>query len=100
MSYEIDPNSGPHAAANLSDEELDYLHRIISLELAIRMSRKAYERHFHGVAEAREAADEMVGQLREDRDRMRFVADVQADLERIPLTTDRDEADRPHGLYL
>lgn len=88
MSYEVDPTNGPHAAANLSDEELDYLHRIVSLELAIRMSSESYQRHFHEIAAAREAAEEMVGQLREDRERMRFVTEVQADLARLPLTTD------------
>lgn len=99
MSYEIDPSNGPHAAANLSDEELDYLQRIISLELAIRMPQEAYERHFRQVAEARREADEMIAQLREDRERMRFVAAVRADLENLPLTTDRDGSET-HGLYL
>ena len=83
----------------MSDEDLQYLLRIISLELAIRMSSEKYSECFRNIAEAREELDEMIEQLRKDRDRMCFVAEITADLERLPLTTDQ-ETDEAHGLYL
>ena len=98
--YEFDPNEGPHAASRLSDQDIEYLHRIISLEMAIRMQGEAYETHFHGVAEARKEMEELICQLRKDRDRMVFVASVQADLENLPLTRDEEEVEETYGLYL
>lgn len=98
--YQLDPSEGPHAASHLSDEELEYLHRITSLEMAIRMNRQAYEQHFREMAEARAELSEMVEQLRADRERMRFVAAVRADLESLPLTTGGANTNQTHGLYL
>lgn len=99
-NFELDPNQGPHAASGLSDDELEYLHRIISLEMAIRMNEESYEKHFHNVAKARKEMDEMIQKLREDRERMCFVAAVQADIDSLPLTTDDDSDDQSYGLYL
>ena len=98
-SYEINKDQGPHAASGLSDEDLQYLLRITSLELAIRMSSEDYTEAFHKIAEVRKEMDEMIEALRKDRDRMVFVAEVTADLERLPLTTD-EEHDEAHGMYL
>ncbi len=97
--YELDKNEGPHAASRLTDQELEYLHRITSLEMAIRMDREAYTKHFKNVAEARMEINEMIEMLRKDRDRICFVAAVQADLKNLPLTTDAGDTD-VYGLYL
>ena len=100
-NYEFDPNEGPHAASRISDQDLEYLHRIISLEMAIRTDGEAYAEHFHGVAEARKQLDEHINQLREDRDKMHFIAAVEATLANLSLTTDEDEEEsESYGLYL
>ena len=97
--YELDKEQGPHAASGLSDEDLQYLLRITSLELAIRMSSEDYTECFRNIAEIRKEMDEMIEALRKDRDRMAFVAEVTGDLERLQLTTD-EEPDEAYGLYL
>jgi len=98
--FELDPNAGPHAASGLSNEELEYLHRVISLEMAVRMRREDYTRHFKGVADAREQQDEMIDKIRTERERMYFVASVTSDLENLPLTTDRKNENESYGMYL
>jgi len=98
-NFELDKERGPHAASGLTDEDLQYLLRIVSLELAVRMDTETYSESFHNIAEARKEMEEMILHLREDRDRMCFAASVTADLERLSLTTD-NESDEAHGLYL
>ena len=98
-SFELNKERGPHAASGWTDEDLQYLLSIVSLELAVRMETEKYSESFHNIAEAREEMDEMISHLREDRDRMCFAASVTADLEQLRLTTD-NEADEAHGLYL
>jgi hypothetical protein len=88
MVFEIDPDDGPHAGAQLSNAEVEYLHRVIALEMAIRMGREAYVRHFHDVAAALGAQEDMIGALRADRDRMSFIAAVEADLEALLMTSE------------
>ena len=60
-NYEIDKERGPHAASGLSDEDLQYLLRITTLELAIRMSADDYTEAFHNIAEVRKEKDEVYG---------------------------------------
>jgi hypothetical protein len=80
MNFEIDPNDGPHAGAQLSNADVEYLHRVIALEMAIRMGRETYMMHFHGVAAELGSQEDMIEALRVDRDRMSFIAAVEADL--------------------
>jgi hypothetical protein len=93
MNFEIDPDDGPHAGAQLSDADVEYLHRVIALEMAIRMEREAYVTHFHGVAAARGSEEDMIEALRDDRDRMSFIAAVEADLAGLLVTSDTIGAD-------
>jgi hypothetical protein len=93
MNFEIDPDDGPHAGAQLSDADVEYLHAVIALEMAIRMEREEYVRHFHGVAAARGSQEDMIEALRGDRDRMRFIAAVEADLEALLTTSETAAAD-------
>lgn len=104
--FDIDPGDGPHAASGLSNDQLEYLHRIVSLEMAVRMKRDDFIQHFQNVVDARKDQDEMVKEVRKDRDRIHFVASVQADLENLPLTTDEEESQgegksgQSYGMYL
>jgi len=98
-NFELNKEQGPHAASGMTDEDLQYLLRIVSLELAVRMEADQYGKSFHEIAEAREDMDEMIFHLRRDRDRISFVAAITADLERLSLTTDR-EVDEAHGMHL
>lgn len=97
--FDLAPENGPHAAANLTDEELDYLVRITSLELAIRTEAENFQDRYHHVAEARAENDQMIQRLRVERELMLFAAEVSADLEKLPLTTDKPK-DNSHGMYL
>lgn len=98
-NFELNKDQGPHAASALEDEDLQYLLRIVSLELAIRMNADQYSESFQRIVEARKEMDEMISHLRKDRDRMCFVAEITADLEHLPMIADRD-ADEAHGLHL
>ena len=97
--FDLEPENGPHAAADLTDEELDYLVRITSLEMAIRIEADSFSERYRMVAEARAELDEMIERLRRERDLLCFAAEVSADLEQLPLTTDRAD-DETHGMYL
>lgn len=104
--FDIDPGDGPHAASGLSNDQLEYLHRIVSLEMAVRMKSSDFIAHFQNVVDARKDQDEMVKEVRKDRDRIHFVASVRADLENLPLTTDEEVSDgegrtgQSYGMYL
>jgi len=98
-NFEFNRDQGPHAASGISDEDLEYLLRIISLELAVRTDGETYSEQFHKIADARVELEEMLSHLRKDRKRMSFAAAIRADLERLPLTTDQTN-DEAHGLYL
>lgn len=84
-TFNLDPSEGPHIAAQLSDQELDFLQQVLAIELAIRLRKSDYEKRFHHIAEHRPEMDEMVVDWRCQRDRMVFAASVTADLEQLPV---------------
>lgn len=88
--FSLDPSEGPHAAGDLPDDLLEYLHRITSLELAIRTSAEDYEQRLLNLVDARDDMDPMLELLRHERDLMRFAVEVSADLDQLLLTTDPD----------
>lgn len=105
--FHLEPGDGPHAASGLSNDQLEYLHHIVSLEMAVRMRREDFIEHFRKVVTARENQDDMVEEVRRDRDRMHFVTSVQSDLENLPLTTDEErdngkgrDPGQSYGMYL
>ncbi|HEY6635945.1 MAG TPA: hypothetical protein VI141_10080 [Acidimicrobiia bacterium] len=101
IRLEIDPADGAHAASALSNTELDYLYRIVALELAVRMSRDQFLELLQHLGEARVRDDEVIGQVRVERDRILFVASVESDLTSLPLTTDeRESHGQTYGMYL
>lgn len=107
MSHiEIDFDNGPHAASGLKNEQLELMHRIVTLEMAVRMNRADFIELAERVADARRHQDELVDQVRRDRDLLQFEATVMTDLDRLPLTTEgegsdgRYNPDGGYGLYL
>ncbi len=97
--FTIDPSRGPHAAAGLSDEALEYLYKILTWELAIRTSRETFVSRLLELLEAREDIDETIDELRRERELMRFASDVLADIARLPLTASEPTAET-YGMYL
>ena len=87
--FELEPDEGPHAAAKLTDAELDFLQQVVAVELAIRLDRKAYEDRFRSIADHRAEMDDMVHDWRNQRDRIIFVTSVRADLDQLPVLEER-----------
>ena len=80
----IDPGRGPHAAANLTDEALDYLVGIVAWEVAVRTSTDHFRDQLARLAEARPHMQSAIEQVRHERDLMHFAQEVLRDLEQPP----------------
>ena len=93
----IDPTNGPHAAAELSDEALEYLSKVVALEFALRTDAEYFRDKLVALAEARSAMQDTIDQVRHERDLMRFAAQVMADLEQLPVV---EEPEPRFGMYL
>ena len=93
-TFELDPSDGPHIASGLSDQQLAFLHQVVAVELAIRLRRDDYIQRFNEIAEHRTEMDEIVSDWRNQRDRMVFVASVNADLEQLLVVS---EAESPEA---
>lgn len=87
--FDLDPTEGPHVASELTDEELEFLQQILTVELAIRLDRTVYQQRFRRIADHRPEMDEMVRDWRNQRDRMAFVDSVTADLDQLPVLEER-----------
>ncbi len=94
--FTIDPTRGPHAAAELTDEELTYLAKIVAWEVAIRTSSEYFTRRLTELADSRAHMQSAIESLRRERDLMRFAAEVTADIEQLPVV----EEETSYGLYL
>lgn len=95
--FYIDPTKGPHAGADLTDEQVEYLCRLAFWELSVRTPDSDYLEFVEALPAIRQEIDDLVCQTRVERELMQFEADVMADLDDLPLTTDRQP---PTGLYL
>lgn len=83
VNFNFDPTDGIHLASKLSDQELDFLQRIVAVELAIRLEKTAYESRFHSIADHRTEMEEIVCDWRRQRDRMMFITSVRSDLDEL-----------------
>ena len=88
-TFNLDPSEGPHAGANLTDRELEFLQQMLAVELAIRLGKTDYQQRFHDIASHRIEMEDMVTDWRRQRDQMAFVASVTSDLESLPVLEDR-----------
>lgn len=89
MIFNLDPTEGPHIASELTDQELEFLQQILSVELAIRLDKTAYQQRFRQIADHRPEMDEIVDDWRGQRDRMAFVDSVTSDLDQLPVLEER-----------
>lgn len=103
MSIHIEPGEGADAAAEIPNDQFEFLVRIVVWELAMRTSAEQFEEHVRRLTEFREKIEPDLADARKERDNRRFVASVLADLQTLPTTEDRPEpaASEPTtGLYL
>ena len=84
----IDPTQGPHAAAGLTDEEVEFLSGMLIWELGIRFPKDQYVELLARATEARDRLDDEIEFTRHEREMMRFEIEVLDDIENLPLTTD------------
>ena len=93
----IDPEKGDHAAADLSDEAMQYLYELVLWELAVRTDAEQFSNCLREANEIRSSLEERLAQARWQRELMRFSAEVMLDIERIPVI---EEAEPTTGMYL
>ncbi len=83
-SIHIDPADGPHAAAGLSDEQVESLCNLMLWELSVRTSERQFMEYLHHRKVLREEHADLVDQVAYERDLMHFEEDVLADLDALP----------------
>lgn len=93
----IDPEKGDHAAADLSDEAMQYLYEVVLWELAIRTDEKQFTNCLREASEVRRSLEEKLAEVRQQRELMRFAAEVMLDIERLPVIEEREPTT---GMYL
>lgn len=84
----IDSRKGPHAAADLSDHQIEYLSKLVMWEVAIRLSKDDYIAYLERLLSLRDTHGGLVDQAKQERELMQFEAQVLADLADLPV---RDE---------
>lgn len=98
-NYQINNEQGPHAAADLSDAEVQYLAGVVLWELALRSDRDGFVVYLQQLIEQRDAGEDQIERVRYQRDLMQFSAQVMFDIQRLPATEDQG-VERGTGLYL
>lgn len=88
----IDSKKGPHAAADLSPSQIEYLSKLVMWEVAIRISKDEYVAYLERLIALRESHAELIDQAKEERDLMEFEAQVLADLADLPVRSEPDAA--------
>lgn len=88
-SFHIDPNDGPHAAAGLTFEQVDYLCKLMLWELGVRSSEAEFLGYLDAMKALREEHADLVRQVQYERDLMHFEQDVLEDLANLPTAQDR-----------
>lgn len=97
--FQIDPRRGPEAAAEVSNEQLETLLRIVMWELALRTTKENFDHHLDTLGKARAEMDADLETARTRRDQRRFEAEVLSDLERLPILG-KARSEPTTGLYL
>ena len=93
----IDPSQGPHAAAGLTDEEVEFLSGMLIWELGIRFSRDEYIELMERATAARDRLEDEIEFTRHEREMMQFEVEVLSDLDALPTVGQKEP---PTGLYL
>ena len=92
----IDPSQGPHAAAGLTDEEVEFLSGMLIWELGVRFPRDEYLDLLSRASAARDRLDDEIEFTRVEREMMRFEIEVLSDIDALPTLGQEP----PAGLYL
>jgi hypothetical protein len=93
----IDPSQGPHAAAGLTDEEVEFLSGMLIWELGVRFPKEEYMELLARASAARERLDDEIEFTRHEREMMRFEIEVLDDIDALPTL---GEHQPPTGHYL
>ena len=97
--FHINTEHGPHAAAELADNEVQYLCGLMLWELALRTDEADFQEFLERVAEQRHSNETELTGARYERDLMAFSAQVMLDIQSLPTT--EDTLDEPGmGMYL
>lgn len=88
----IDSKKGPHAAADLSASQIEYLSKLVMWEVAIRVSEAEYVEYLERLIKLRHSHAGLIDQAKQERDLMEFEAQVLADLANLPLQADEEAA--------
>lgn len=95
----IDPSKGSHAAGDLTNETLEYLAKIVAFEVALRTNAAFFKDRLVALADARSDMQEILDQVRHERDLMRFAEQVMSDLEQLPVQSEA-KPEPNYGMYL
>ncbi len=95
----LDPDQGRHAAAELTNEALEAACDLLLWELALRTDEQEFARCLRGAIERYAESGAELAEARQERDLMRFAAEVMIDIQRLPVLEDPNEAPST-GMYL
>ena len=88
-AFRVDPSDGPHAAAGLTHDQVEYLSKLMLWELSIRYSKEEFQAYLDTLRIVREENADIISQVKHQRDIMEFEESVLADLDALPSTEDR-----------
>lgn len=88
-AFHIDPTDGPHAAAGLTNDQVEHLCQLMLWEISIRYSKDDFMGYLETLRRVREENSDIIGQVKYERDIMQFEESVLADLAALPSTADR-----------
>ena len=88
-AFHVDPSDGPHAAAGLTDNQVEYMAQLMLWELSIRYTEDQFMEYLEALRLVRQDNAEVIDQAKQDRDVINFEASVLADLDSLPSTEDR-----------
>lgn len=88
-AFHVDPSDGPHAAAGLTDDQVEHLCQLMLWEISIRYSKEDFMGYLETLRHVREQNADIIGQVKHERDIMDFEESVLADLDALPSTADR-----------
>ena len=83
--FDIDPSQGAHAAADLSDAEVEYLAKLALWEYAVRNDRHQWIDFVEEIMSVRDEVHEVIVEVRKERELMAFEAEVLADLDNLEV---------------
>lgn len=97
--FRINSKNGPHAGAELSDADIQFLCGVVLWELALRTDPEEFADFLRQTIERRGCSEGALETTRHERDMMRFAAEVMLDIQQLPATTE-EKNERGTGLYL